>query len=43
MVIEKWTSFDAPYESFGTWIHGLNFLDPGSTLWHLDRKPETAK
>ena len=43
MVLEKWAAFDAPYQSFGAWIHGWNFLDPGSTLWHLDRNPEKAK
>ena len=43
MVLEKWAAFDAPYQSFGTWIHGWNFLDPVSTFWHLDRNPETAK
>ena len=30
MVLEEWTAFDVPYQSFGTWIHGWNFLDPGS-------------
>ena len=43
MVLEKWAAFDAPYQSFGTWIHGWNFLDQFSTFWHLDRNPETAK
>lgn len=43
MVLEKWAAFDAPYQPFGAWIHGWNFLDPGSTFWQLDRNPETAK
>ena len=43
MVLEKWAAFDAPYQFFGTWIHGWNFLHPGSTFWQLDRNPETAK
>ena len=41
MVLEKSAAFDAPFQSFGAWIHGLNFLDPVSTFWHLDRNPET--
>ena len=43
MGVEKWAAFDAPYQSFGTWIHCWNFLDPVSKFWHLDRNPETAK
>ena len=34
MVLEKWAAFDAPYQSFVTWIHCWNFLDPGPTFWH---------
>ena len=26
MVLEKWAAFDAPYQSFGTWINCWNFL-----------------
>ena len=43
MVLENWAAFDAPYQSFGIWINGWNFLDPVYTFWHLDRNPETAK
>ena len=32
MVLEKWAAFDAPYQPFWAWIHGWNFLDPGSTF-----------